>query len=347
MTTSPSSLLPPPFPRLLADIGGTNARFALETAPEGTGGGAAGGGTIERLIVLPSKDYPTLADALTDYLSRVGAPPLRHAAFGIANPVTGDRVQMTNHHWSFSIAETRDRFGLETLLVLNDFTVLALSLPALAAADLVQVGGGAPDPGGAKALIGPGTGLGVSGLLPAPHGQWVPIAGEGGHVAFSPVTEQEVALWRFACQTLGLPHLSAERLLSGSGLELIDRFLTETGTAPQRPPRTAPEISAAGLDGSCPQAVAALSLFCAVLGTAASNLALTLGATGGVYIGGGIVPRLGDFLHTSPFRTRFEAQGRMDAFVRPIPVYVIHAATPALTGASVALTQHLTITTGH
>lgn len=319
------------YPRLLGDIGGTNARFALETAP----------GLIGSLRILPTHDYASFADALRNYLADTGVTGLRHAAIGIATAVTGDRISMTNHPWSFSIDEIRRSFGLDTFLVLNDFTVLALSLPRLPGAELEQIGGTAPRPG-AKALIGPGTGLGVSGLLPSPAG-WIPLAGEGGHVAFSPCTEEEDALARFAREDLGVSHLSAERLITGSGLELIDRFLASREEAPGIAPRTAPEISKAGLAGDCPRAVAALTLFCTLFGTAAANLALTLGAVGGVYIGGGIIPRFGAFFAASPFRQRFEAQGRLSAYLAPVPVYVIHSATPALLGAAHALDQHLAL----
>lgn len=319
------------YPRLLGDIGGTNARFALETAP----------GLIGSLRILPTRDHAGFADALRTYLTDTGVTGLRHAAIGIATAVTGDHVSMTNHPWSFSIDAIRRGFGLDTFLVLNDFTVLALSLPRLPEAELEQIGGTGPRPG-AKALIGPGTGLGVSGLLPSPAG-WIPLAGEGGHVAFSPCTEEEEALARFARADLGLTHLSAERLITGSGLELIDRFLAARGEAPGVPPRTAPEISKAGLTGDCPRAVAALTLFCTLFGTAAANLALTLGAVGGVYIGGGIIPRFGAFFAASPFRQRFEAQGRLSAYLAPVPVYVIHSPTPALLGAAHALDQHLAL----
>lgn len=319
------------YPRLLGDIGGTNARFALETAP----------GVIEKLLILPTREYPGFADALKAYLGHIGVTGLRHAAIGIATAVTGDHVSMTNHPWAFSIEDIRTAFGLDTFLVLNDFTILALSLPRLPAQDLEQIGGGTTRKG-AKALIGPGTGLGVSGLLPSAAG-WIPLAGEGGHVAFSPCTEEEEALARFARAELGVAHLSAERLITGSGLELIDRFLAAQGQAPGVAPRPAPDISRAGLDGSCPRAVAALTLFCALFGTAAANLALTLGAVGGLYIGGGIIPRFGAFFAASPFRSRFEAQGRLSAYLAPIPVYVIHSPTPALLGAANALDQQLAV----
>ena len=318
---------PNPFPRLLADIGGTNARFALETAP----------GVIEDIDVLPCKDYATLADAMRSYLENAHTRAVHHAAIGIANPVNGDRVQMTNHHWSFSIEETRQALGFHTLLVLNDFTALALSLPHLPADELVQVGGGDAQPG-AKALIGAGTGLGVSGLLPA-GGDWVAIAGEGGHVAFSPLDDDEAALLRYAQTRFG-EHVSAERLLSGPGLELIhDALCVQAGEAAGQ--LSAAQISERGLSGRDARCVRVLELFCAMLGTAAANLALTLGAVGGVYIGGGVVPRLGDFFARSGFRARFEATGRFAGYTGAMPVYVIHSPYPALVGVRAALRSHL------
>lgn len=318
---------PNPFPRLLADIGGTNARFALETAP----------GVLEDIDVLPCRDYPTLVDAIRSYLERADTRAVHHAAIGIANPVTGDWVQMTNHHWAFSIEATRQVLGFATLLVLNDFTALAMSLPFLPADELVQVGGGEPRHG-AKALIGAGTGLGVSGLLPHAGG-WVAIAGEGGHVAFAPGNEEEVALWRYAQRRFG-EHVSAERFLSGPGLELIHDALAEAdGEAAGQ--LSAAQISERGLSGRDARCVKVLEHFCGMLGNAAANLAVTLGAVGGVYIGGGIVPRFGELFARSPFRERFEAKGRFRDYTRALPVYVIHSAYPALTGVQAALRDHL------
>ena len=316
-----------PYPRLLADIGGTNARFALETAP----------GVLEDIDVLPCKDYPTLTDAIRHYLDSVGTRAVHHAAIGIANPVNGDQIRMTNHHWAFSIEATRQALGFHTLLLLNDFTALAMSLPHLPANELVQVGGGVAQQG-AKALIGAGTGLGASGLLPH-HSSWVAIAGEGGHVAFSPANEEEILLWRYAQTRFG-EHISAERFLSGPGLELIhDALAVADGEAPGQ--LDAAQISQRGLAASCPRCEKVLALFCGMLGSAAANLAVNLGAVGGVYIGGGIVPRLGDYFARSAFRQRFEAKGRCSDYTRALPVYVIHSPYPALAGVRAALQDYL------
>ncbi|WP_199104232.1 glucokinase [Aquitalea sp. ASV11] len=322
-----STGLPNTWPRLLADIGGTNARFALETAP----------GVLEDILVLPCASHPTLEAAMRSYLAEVGTRAVAHAAIGIANPVTDDWVQMTNHHWAFSIEATRQALGLTSLIVINDFTALALSLPHLPRQELVQVGGGEAISGSPLALIGPGTGLGVSALLPYPGG-YMPLAGEGGHVSFAPFDEREAAIWRYARDRHG--HVSAERLLSGPGLVLIYHALAALAGEPGQD-LSAADITTRGLSGDCPRCRETLDAFCAMLGTAAANLALTLGARGGVYLGGGIVPRLIDYFKTSPFRPRFEDKGRFSAYLAGIPVFVINSRYPALIGASAALAAHL------
>ncbi|MDE2174130.1 MAG: glucokinase [Betaproteobacteria bacterium] len=316
-----------PATRLVGDIGGTNARFALQTAQG-----------LSDIRVLPTADYARFADALLAYLAAVGATAVRHVAIGIANPVYGDQIRMTNHHWSFSIAQTRAELGLQTFLVLNDFAVLARALPELPAAELVQVGGGSAVPGAPLALLGAGTGLGVSGLIPDGQGGWTPLAGEGGHVSFAPFDEREVAIWRLAHARFG--HVSAERLLSGAGMEFLHQALGQI--AGQTPPeRSAAEITRLALDGSDALCHDTVTLFCTLLGTVAADLTITLGARGGVYIGGGIVPRLGDFFRHSPFRQRFEDKGRTSPYLRDIPVWVIHSPWPALLGAAAALDQFL------
>ena len=310
---------------MVADIGGTNARFALEVAPQ----------QIEQAEVLPCHDYDTIIDATREFLKRVGNPKISHAAVAIANPILGDWVQMTNHHWSFSIETTRQSLGLETLILLNDFTAQALAITQTKCEDLVQVGGKELVENAPKAVIGPGTGLGVSGLVPSKAG-WVPLSGEGGHVSFAPGNEEEAEVWRYARKKFG--HVSAERLISGMGLELIHEALRqETGGRPQ----TAAEITASALRGDSPLCGRTLDIFCAALGTAAADLALTLGARGGVYLCGGIIPRVLEYFKTSPFRSRFENKGRFEAYLAAIPVYVVLSEFPGITGAAAALDNHL------
>jgi len=315
-------------PRLLADIGGTNARFAWQTAA---------GADIADLRVLPCAEFATLAEAMQGYLRQIGRHAPRHCAIAIANPVVGDQIRMTNHHWSFSIAALRAQFGFEALQVLNDFTALSLALPSLRPDQLRQVGGGSPAPDSAMALIGPGTGLGVSGLLPDGRGGLVPLQGEGGHVTLDGSTPRERLVLDRLHARYG--HVSAERALSGQGLsDLHAALLAIDLPAGDATPRTAAEVVHGALHRHDATCLETLDLFCGLLGSVAGNLALTLGARGGVYIGGGIVPRFGAAFEQSPFRARFDAKGRFRDYLAPIPVYLIVAEqSPALLGAAKAL----------
>lgn len=319
--------------RLLADVGGTNARFALQ---------AGAGGAITQVQTLPCADHATLGDAIEHYLAQqaIQQRPVL-GAIAIANPIQGDRVQMTNHHWSFSIAALKAALGLQRLELLNDFTALALALPHLPTAELRQVGGRpgalASESTTALGLIGPGTGLGVSGLVPDGFGGWIPLQGEGGHVSLPATNAAEEAVLALLWARYG--HVSAERAVSGQGLGNLYGALTQrdTGLWPDVLP-TAAQVSQGALSGQDPRAHEALSLFFAFLGSVAGNLALTLGAWGGIFLGGGILPRLGARIDSSPFRERFDSKGRFEAHLKPVPVWVIEAQqSPALLGASKAL----------
>lgn len=321
-----------PDTRLVADIGGTHIRLAWLEGP-----GAAQPARDTR--VLPCADFPGVEAAIRHYLQATGVPAPRQAALGIANPVTGDEVRMTNRSWHFSQRQLRQALGLERLVVINDFTALALALPLLDPALLRQVGGGPGVPGAAVALIGPGTGLGVSGLVPASGpanalsaaAPVAAIAGEGGHVTLAAETALEFQVIEQLQRRYG--HVSAERVLCGQGLvDLYHALLALQGGGGVDLHDPA-EVSARALDGSDPRAVQTLQMFGGWLGSVAGNLALTLGARGGVYLGGGIVPRLGDGFLRSPFRARFEAKGRFRDYLAPIPCWVIDAqANPALLG---------------
>ena len=317
----------PDGPRLLADIGGTNARFALEPAP----------GTVQAVQTLACADHARFEDAVRFYLAGANAR-VRHAVIAIANPVDGDAIRMTNHHWAFSIEAARRELGLETLLVVNDFTALAMSLPALGTGDLAPVGGGCALPGAAIGLVGAGTGLGVSGLVPNGE-RWIPLNSEGGHVAFSPLDEREVTVLRHAWQRYD--HVSAERFVSGPGLVLIREALAMDRGMVQDRELSPSDIVTRGLSGGDALSLEAIDCFCGMLGTVAANLAVTLGARGGIYIGGGVVPRLGAYFVASPFRPRFERKGRFSEFTARIPTWLITAPYPALQGASAILADHL------
>jgi len=282
-------------PRLLADIGGTNARFALETGP----------GEIGQVQVYPCADYPGVADVIKKYLKDSKIGRVNHAAIAIANPVDGDQVSMTNHDWTFSIEATRRALGFDTLLVVNDFTALAMALPGLTDTQRVQVGGGARRPNSVIGLLGAGTGLGVSGLIPADD-RWIALGSEGGHATFAPADEREDLVLQYARKKWS--HVSFERVSAGPGIEVVYRALAARDKKRVPTSFDTSEVVKRALEGE-PLAAESVDVFCGILGTFAGNIAVTLGALGGIYIGGGVVPRLGEFFERSSFRERFEAKG--------------------------------------
>ena len=317
------------FPRLLGDVGGTNARLGWQ-ATQSSG--------VQHVQVLPCADYPSLEVAIQTYLQQQNLPSPRACALGIANPITGDTIRMTNHHWTFSISEMARNLGLLKLNVINDFTALALAIPSISPAQLVQVGGQHALDFAPKAIIGAGTGLGVSGLFPVKAGrdQWVAIAGEGGHASLAAHNETEYRVIELIRQRYG--HVSAERVLSGQGL--VDLYLALRQLQQHEPidVASAADITHWALKNKDPLALQSLDMFAGFLGSVAGDLALTLGALGGVYLGGGVVPRWLGWFETSVFRERFEAKGRFRDYLKDIPVYVINAAeSPALLGASRSL----------
>lgn len=313
------------FPRLLGDIGGTNARWAWQTGP---------GAAIQDVSVRPCAANASLHESAAAYLAEKGHARPAWVGIGIATPVTSDRVAMTNHTWGFSINELKRALGVERCLVINDFSALAMSLTALGPGDLRQIGSGTLVPGATMALLGAGTGLGVSGLVPQGGGRWSAISGEGGHVTLAATDEHEAAVLAVLRQRFG--HVSAERVLSGAGLvNLYNALCSLSGAVPRSlTPSDVTDAALGDSDALCAQAV---QRFTAFLGNVAGNLALTLGARGGVYVGGGIVPRLGERFDSVLFRQHFEAKGRFADYLKPVPTHVIMAAAPALVGASNAL----------
>lgn len=316
-------------PRLIADIGGTFARFALEESS----------GQFSRQASLRCADHADFHAAVRAYLDSLpGELHVEHAAIATPNPVEGDQVRLTNYHWAFSIEQMRLQLGLDTLVVVNDFTALAMSLPRLGAEGVRQVGGGSARPKSPMGLIGSGSGLGVSALIPAADG-WVSLGSEGGHASFSPRDERELMVLQQAWTQFD--HVSFERLLSGPGLELTYRALSGRAGRPAGPPLDAMDITRAALAGQDALARETVEVFCNMLGTAAGNLAVTLGAHGGIYIGGAIVPRLGEHFDRSGFRARFEARGRFSRYLAAIPTFVITAAEATFVGASAILDSQL------
>jgi glucokinase len=314
-------------PRLLADIGATHARFALQTAP----------GVFRSVRVLKCDDFEGIVPLLRFYLADHADIALHHAALAVANPINGDQVRMTNRDWQFSTDAVRRELGLQTLLIVNDFTALAMALPGLKPEDLMQVGPGSAAANAVIGVLGPGTGLGVSGVIPTVDG-FVTLGSEGGHVNFAPADEREFAILQFAWKEW--PHVSNERLISGPGMEIIYRALAQLRGV-QAAPRSSPEIIAGALERHDPLCLEVLECFCGMLGGAAANLAVTLGAFGGIFIGGGIVPRMGEWFADSPFRARFEAKGRFTSYLSDIPTYVITTPNPAFHGVATILSEHL------
>jgi len=309
---------------LIGDIGATNARFALVLP-----GGMA---TPARVCALD--DYPSLADALDAYLIEQ-SPAVRptEAVLAIASPVTGDEITLTNHAWTFSVEELRRHLTLKRLRVINDFAANAAAIPFLGDDDRIQIGDGTPAAGAPVGIIGPGTGLGVGALAPARSGA-VTIAAEGGHVTMSPATAQESAILDLMRRRYD--HVSAERLLSGPGLVNLYNTLCELAGTPAAP-FTPDQITSPRAWNTDPRTREATTIFCAMLGTVAGNLALTLGARGGIYIAGGIVPKLGPIFAQSEFRARFESKGRLRGYLAAIPTYVIVRPYPGLLGAAALL----------
>jgi glucokinase len=260
----------------------------------------------------------------------LGDRKVREAVFAVATPVGVDRIKFTNSPWTFSIEATRKALGLERLAVINDFTAQALAIPLLRDDEREQIGVGAPVAGEAIGVIGPGTGLGVGGLLPI-GSVWTPIPGEGGHVSLAP--QDEVGAQILARLRRRFGHVSNERVLSGPGLINLATALAELeGVALEI---NAPlQVAERARSGACRFCSEALGRFSAMLGAAAGDLALTLGARGGVYVGGGLCKRLGELFDHGRFRAAFVAKGRLAYFLEPIPTYLVVRRDPGLLGAA-------------
>ncbi len=315
---------------IVADIGGTNARFARVTAT----------GQLADVHTLSVGDHAGVVQATRAYLDAVtagqgtgaGAVKLKRAAFAVASPITGDEVSLTNGPWSFSRQCVTQELGLSSLLVLNDFEALALSLPCLGAHQ-IRPWGAAPVPQGMLAVVGAGTGLGVAGVLQTPQG-WHAVPGEGGHATLASTDDFERQVLDHARQSF--LHVSAERLLSGTGLPVLHRAVAAVlGVSSES--LSTEQIIEQGLarrDAACDRTV---DTFCALLGSFSGNVTLTLGARGGLYIGGGMVPRLGERFFQSAFRQRFEAKGRYSSYLQTVPTVLITDTMAALSGAAFVL----------
>jgi glucokinase len=302
---------------LLGDIGATNARFAL-----------LADGELGPVKTFEVAHFARFADAALDFLKHYGERgEVVHAALAVAGPVENGRCVLTNCPWVIDAEDLYKSFGLAARIV-NDFEAVALSLPSLTAADVFAIGGGVARQGEAMAVLGPGTGLGVAGLMPG-LAKAVVISGEGGHATLAAADQREEDIIRELRRRFG--HVSAERALSGQGLENIYQAIAAVDGV-DRPPLSATEITHRALGNECQAATETLETFCAFLGSVAGNVALTFGARGGVYIAGGISPRILDFMGRSQFRNRFEAKGRFEPYLKAIPSSVIVHPAAAFVG---------------
>lgn len=311
---------------LVADIGGTNARFAL-----------ADPATLElsHISHAPCARHDTIEVALHNYLGDLDERPDR-AVLAVAAPISGEEIRLTNSLWSFRKSELCRSCGFVTMYVINDFEALALSLPTLAPSELHRIGGETPKEHATKVVLGPGTGLGVAGLVWSGE-RWMAIPGEGGHISLGARDAGELALLSKLPNAEG--HRSAEMAISGPGLANLYRAIAEMRGASSVPETV--DVVTWALAGNDPVAGEALEIFGTLLGRFAGNIALAFGASGGVYIGGGIAPKIVDALSGGQFRSAFEQKGRMSSYLAPIPVFVILAAFATLKGAAAAFRASL------
>jgi len=315
------------LPVLVADIGGTNARFAL-----------ADTGQASPLIQDSIREYavvgfPSLGDAARFYLDEVEASAER-GVFAVAGRVDGDEARITNHPWVISRSRTAAMLGFSELHLINDFAAQAMAISLLQPEDVVQLGGASwkPREAGAAAnygVIGPGTGLGVGGLV-VRDGRCYPLETEGGHVSFPPGTPEEIRILEILSETFG--RVSNERLICGPGLVNIHRAVCEM--AGFDPGKLEPaEVTARAAVGD-PQAMRAVDVFCAVFGAIAGDLVLIQGAWDGVFLTGGLVPRMLESLRHSGFRQRFEHKGRFSSIMGRVPSLAVIHPNPGLLGAA-------------
>ncbi len=304
---------------LVADIGGTNVRFALVKP----------GGQPTCVVNMKCKEYPRFTNAVDAYLDRLGRRRRpTTAAFAVAGPVLDDPIRLTNSPWVISAREVARRYDFTDVHIINDFSAIALAIPRLRSSDRQKVGRGRPVRHAAIGVIGPGTGLGVSGLVWT-GSRYVPLASEGGNVTLPVFDDFEMELVRIVRREH--THVSAERLLSGAGLAHLYRAIAEMDGVTVTPllPET---VTRRARSGQCTICRRAVDTFCAMLGTVAGDLALTLGALGGVFVAGGIIRKLGPAFQPTLFRRRFESKGRFKAYLAAVPTWLITHTNPGLAG---------------
>ena len=313
------------LPSVVADIGATNIRFARLT-PRGNPG---------PIVKFATSKFPDLKAALAHFLKLEGGPRPVRLGLAVAGPVYGDEVKLTNVQWQFSIRRLKKDMNLERIVVVNDLEAMALVLPHLNSEDAVPIGAEAGNglTRAPMAVLCPGTGLGIAGLVPVDQG-WRPIATEGGHTSLSPLTGKEMAVWQFLRERHG--RVSVERVLSGPGIvELYTALASLEGR--QLEAASPEDIVRLALDGENPLAVETIEMFCAWLGDVAGDVALMYVARGGVYLAGDILLTIFEILKRSQFRRRFENKGRGTGIVTATPTFLVSCESPVLRGCTYLL----------
>lgn len=307
---------------LLADIGGTNTRLALSPAV----------GRIDALSVVHTADFDGVEQAISDYLAAVRPDPMPgRAVLAAAGPVRGNRVRLTNADWDIDGDAVARAFGFAGARLVNDFAAVARCLPLLGDDGRTAIGGWNPEPRGPCVAIGPGTGLGVAGLVPVGESGWLVVPGEGGHCTLPVMTDAEAAV--VAVLRRRVDHVSAERVLSGIGLPALDAAIAVVDGEPPRPDREPEAVLAAARAGE-KRALRAVGMFVDLLATVAGDFALTFSATGGVFLAGGMPHYLGEMFDHARFRARFEAKGRSSVYLRAMPTAIVEHPQPGLLGLS-------------
>jgi glucokinase len=321
MTSAEGFLDHLPFPILIGDIGGTNARFALVSGAQAP---------IERLPNVATAAFPNIDDAIEAAVVKGAGDRPRSAVLALAGPIADDRVPLTNSDWVVEPKKLIQRFNLAEVVLLNDFEAQSLALPDLGPDDISQIGGGEVSATHARVVIGPGTGLGAGALVHA-RGVWVPVPGEGGHIGLGPFTKRDLEVWPHV-ERHG-PRVSAETLLCGAGMVRLYRAIAASDGVPAR--FDAPEeITQQGLAGADPQARETLELFATHLGRAAGDIALVFMAYGGVYLAGGITARIAPVLRAGGFRDAFLDKWPHQKLMERMATAIITKEDAALSGIS-------------
>ena len=313
---------------LVADIGGTNARFGIAAWEDK-------GLSVSQIQIFRAGNFDSVRSAANAYLEAVQEQP-EQACFAVAGPVTTGKIAFTNSSWVLDVAQTIEGMSLTKLHVINDFQALAAGINYFPADGFMDIRRGTPETAKPVLVIGPGTGFGQALIVPVRTKDATIIPTEGGHVTFAPDNDLEIEILKFITQEHG--RVSVERVLSGQGLINLHRALCAISDTPCEPMQ-ASEITEAAVSRSLPVAVQAVDLFCAILGSVAGDATLSSGARGGIVLGGGILPKIRDILKNSEFESRFLNKGRMRSYLEQVPIRLIIKDGAALYGAAAILRE--------